>query len=112
MVSSDCPIHRVESRKRLSLAGHTSRSFSRGIALQESLAIVGMACRLPGADGLDAFWDLVLQGQTAWGPLPEARLSRELYFDPEKSKVGKSYSELGGIVSDRPVDQNVCPITP
>ena len=80
--------------------------------MQESLAIVGMACRLPGADGLDAFWDLVLQGQTAWGPLPEARLSRELYFNPEKSKVGKSYSELGGLVSERPVDQKVCPITP
>ena len=80
--------------------------------MQESLAIVGMACRLPGGDGLEAFWDLVLQGQTAWGPLPEARLSRELYYDREKSKIGKSYSELGGIISDRPVDRALCPITP
>jgi acyl transferase domain-containing protein len=80
--------------------------------LKDSLAIVGMACRLPGADGLDAFWRLVAEGRTAWGPLPESRFSRELYFHPEKSRVGKSYSEMGAVVSDRPADPAVCPITP
>ena len=81
-------------------------------ALHDSLAIVGMACRLPGADGLEAFWDLVVHGRTAWGRLPDSRLPRDLYFDPEKSKVGKSYSDLGAIVSPRPADPAVCPIRP
>lgn len=81
-------------------------------ALHDSLAIVGMACRLPGADGLEAFWDLVVHGRTAWGRLPDSRLPRDLYFDLEKSKVGKSYSELGAIVSERPADPAVCPIRP
>jgi acyl transferase domain-containing protein len=80
--------------------------------LKDSLAIVGMACRLPGADGLDAFWRLLVEGRTAWGPLPESRFSRDLYFHPEKSRVGKSYSEMGAVVPDRPVDPAVCPITP
>jgi acyl transferase domain-containing protein len=80
--------------------------------LNEPLAIVGMACRLPGADGLEAFWNLVVGGRTAWGKLPESRLPRDLYFHPEKSRVGKSYSEMGAVVSDRPVDPAVCPITP
>jgi len=80
--------------------------------VNEPLAIVGMACRLPGADGLDAFWNLVVAGRTAWGKLPESRLPRDLYFHPEKSRLGKSYSELGAVVSDRPVDPAVCPITP
>jgi acyl transferase domain-containing protein/acyl carrier protein/NADP-dependent 3-hydroxy acid dehydrogenase YdfG len=79
-------------------------------ALHDSLAIVGMACRLPGADGLEAFWDLVVHGRTAWGRLPDSRLPRDLYFDPVKSKVGKSYSDLGAIVSERPADPAVCPI--
>ena len=81
-------------------------------ALHDSLAIVGMACRLPGADGLEAFWDLVVHGRTAWGRLPDSRLPRDLYFDPEKSKVGKSYSDLGAIVSERSADPAVCPIRP
>ncbi|MFM7033886.1 MAG: beta-ketoacyl synthase N-terminal-like domain-containing protein [Planctomycetia bacterium] len=80
--------------------------------MHEPLAIVGMACRLPGADGLEAFWKLLVERGTAWGPLPESRLPRDLYFHPEKSRVGKSYSELGAIVSDRPIDPATCPITP
>jgi acyl transferase domain-containing protein/acyl carrier protein len=80
--------------------------------LNEPLAIVGMACRLPGADGLADFWNLVIEGRTAWGKLPESRLPRDLYFHPEKGRVGKSYSEMGAVVSDRPVDPAVCPITP
>jgi acyl transferase domain-containing protein len=80
--------------------------------VNEPLAIVGMACRLPGADGLDALWKLVVERGTAWGPLPESRLPRDLYFHPEKSRVGRSYSELGGVVSGRPVDPAACPITP
>jgi len=80
--------------------------------LNEPLAIVGIACRLPGADGLEAFWNLVVEGRTAWGKLPESRLARDLYFHPKKSLVGKSYSEMGAVVSERPVDPAVCPITP
>ena len=32
---------------------------------QVPLAIVGMACRLPGADDLDAFWKMLVEGRTA-----------------------------------------------
>ena len=84
----------------------------RTLKLNEPIAIVGMACRLPGADGLDAFWKLISEGGTAWGPLPETRLPRDLYFHPHKSRVGKSYSEMGAVVSERPVDPAVCPLTP
>lgn len=82
-----------------------------GVTVNEPIAIVGMACRLPGADGLEEFWDLLVTGRTAWGPLPESRLPRDLYFDPEKGRRGKSYSELGGVVSARPVDPRSCPLT-
>jgi len=70
-----------------------------------------MACRLPGGDGLEEFWQLVIRGGTAWGPLPEDRFCRDLYYADGKGKTGKSYSELGGLVSDRPVDPAVCPLT-
>ena len=79
--------------------------------LKEPLALIGMSCRLPGGDGLDEFWNLVVQGATAWGSLPADRLNRDLYFAPDKGTVGKSYSELGGLVSGRSVDQSVCPLT-
>jgi len=70
-----------------------------------------MSCRLPGADGLEAFWDLISRGDIAWGPVSEERLPRDLYFHPEKNQRGKSYSELGALVSGRRVDEAKCPIT-
>ena len=74
------------------------------------LAIVGMACRLPGADNLDEFWTMLMEGRCGWGELPPDRFDRELYFHPEKGHRTKSYSSLGGLVSEKPFDIESCPI--
>ncbi|MFD3919347.1 type I polyketide synthase, partial [Streptomyces sp. NPDC058595] len=37
------------------------------------VAVVGMACRLPGAGGPDDFWTLLREGRDAVGPAPEGR---------------------------------------
>ncbi|MFG0335451.1 MAG: beta-ketoacyl synthase N-terminal-like domain-containing protein, partial [Maioricimonas sp. JB049] len=77
------------------------------------IAVVGMGCRMPGAENLDEYWSLIREGRSAIGRLPEARLNRALYFDPEqRGQRGKSYSELGGVVPDRPVNPAVCPLPP
>jgi acyl transferase domain-containing protein len=68
---------------------------------REPLAIIGMAVRLPGADGLDAYWRLVIEGRSAIGELPAERLDRELFFDPTPGVRGRTYSSIGGIVSPR-----------
>ncbi|CAM2068621.1 Amino acid adenylation domain-containing protein [Sulfidibacter corallicola] len=41
--------------------------------LAEPIAVVGMGCRFPGADGIDAFWHLLEAGVSGVGPLPEGR---------------------------------------
>ncbi len=79
-------------------------------ALNRPLAIIGMACRLPGADGLDAFWDLLCGGRSAIDRMPDAKLDRELYFHPAKGQRGKTYSDIGGFVSERPLDPALLPI--
>ncbi|MFD6530859.1 type I polyketide synthase [Streptomyces sp. NPDC060184] len=38
-----------------------------------AVAVVGLACRLPGAPGPDAFWDLLSKGADAIRPVPEHR---------------------------------------
>ena len=40
---------------------------------REPIAIVGMACRFPGAATPDEFWDLLMRGGDAVGPAPAAR---------------------------------------
>ena len=39
----------------------------------QAVAIVGMACRLPGADSPDAFWQLLREGRCAVGEVPPER---------------------------------------
>ncbi len=51
----------------------------RGVAQAASvdrampIAIVGMDCRVPGADGLEAFWQLLQDGRVATGEVPAER---------------------------------------
>ena len=71
------------------------------------LAIVGMACRLPGGDGLEDFWSLLRSGGDAVVEFPADRLDRELYYSPTRGRRGKTYSTLGGMIKDRPLDEFV-----
>ena len=77
---------------------------------QGALAIIGMECRLPGADGLAEYWSLIRRGGSELGPLPPDRFDRQLYYDPRRGVVGKSYTDIGGIISSRPVDFSELPL--
>ncbi|MFZ4764154.1 MAG: beta-ketoacyl synthase N-terminal-like domain-containing protein, partial [Roseimicrobium sp.] len=75
------------------------------------IAVIGMACRLPGADNLDEYWQLVESGSCAIAELPAHRLNRELYYDSQKGVPGKTYSTLAGLVEERPLDKKLCPVS-
>jgi acyl transferase domain-containing protein/NADPH:quinone reductase-like Zn-dependent oxidoreductase/acyl carrier protein len=64
------------------------------------VAIVGAACRLPGARDEAAFWQLLEAGRCAVGELPQDRWSAQKYFHPRKSEPGFSYSFSGGYIDD------------
>ncbi|APE33579.1 hypothetical protein BOX37_05895 [Nocardia mangyaensis] len=44
---------------------------------EEPLAIVGIGCRFPGADGPDAYWELLRDGVDTIGPVPSDRWSHK-----------------------------------
>ena len=74
------------------------------------LAIVGLSCRLPGADDADEYWRLLIEARSAITDVPRERLDTEIFYDPKKGVLGKSYTRLGGVVHDRPFDRVSCPI--
>ncbi|ARE73838.1 hypothetical protein B6R96_07755 [Streptomyces sp. Sge12] len=47
-----------------------------GAAPDEPVAIIGMGCRFPGADGPEAFWELLERGGDAIGRVPDDRFAR------------------------------------
>lgn len=61
-----------------------------------AIAIIGMACRFPGADGCDAYWDLLSNGRSALGPVPMDR-----YTVTETARVQDAgLPPKGGFLSD------------
>jgi amino acid adenylation domain-containing protein len=62
------------------------------------VAIVGMACRFPGADGPEAFWKLLREGIDAIGEVPAGRWSLGTYYDADPGVPGKMNTRWGGFL--------------
>ncbi|WP_340556932.1 type I polyketide synthase [Streptomyces sp. GSL17-111] len=85
-----------EARRRVSELEEADR---------EPIALVGMACRLPGGVTTpEELWRLVLEGRDAIGPPPAERgWPEEDLHDPSRQRRGTSYVWQGGFL-DRAAD--------
>jgi myxalamid-type polyketide synthase MxaE and MxaD len=71
---------------------------ANGAGEGEPIAIVGMGCRYPGADGLDAFWDLLRHGRDAVTEVPASRWDVDAFYDPDPAAPGKMASRWAGVI--------------
>ncbi|GAB3233368.1 hypothetical protein GCM10027447_29710 [Glycomyces halotolerans] len=69
---------------------------------RDPIAIIGMGCRFPGADDVDALWRLLLEGRDATGPTPTERYDAEAMYATEP-ELGKVISKRSGYL-ERPWD--------
>src|SRR5260221_8504956 len=64
------------------------------------IAVIGAACRFPGAGDLTEFWSLLQSGADAIGPMPEERWDVAAVFHPDPARPGKTYAREGGFITD------------
>jgi acyl transferase domain-containing protein/NADPH:quinone reductase-like Zn-dependent oxidoreductase/SAM-dependent methyltransferase/acyl carrier protein len=63
------------------------------------IAIIGAACRLPGAVGTpEEFWSLLTDGPDPIGEVPPDRLDIASVYHPDPARSGKMYTKAGGFL--------------
>ncbi|WP_120007092.1 type I polyketide synthase [Teichococcus vastitatis] len=72
----------------------------RAVSPAEPIAIVGAACRLPGAADLEGFWHMLAAGTDAVGTLPADRFAQAAFHHPRKGEPGRSYSFAAAHLGD------------
>ncbi len=69
--------------------------------MPDKIAIVGVACRLPGGIGdLDSLWSLLCDSRDVVGAPPADRFDLDRYHDTNQMRPGKSYTFDGGYLDD------------
>jgi len=59
---------------------------------EDPVCITGMSARFPGADGIRAFWDLLIKGETISQPVPSERWDSIRLVHANSSHPGTSYT--------------------
>lgn len=67
---------------------------------QHSAAIMGCACRLPGAPDEAAFWSLLTRGACAVTEIPADRWSHQRFLHPVRGTPGRAYTFAAGVLDD------------
>ena len=65
------------------------------------VAVIGMACRLPGGiDSPQQFWEALLRGDDLITEVPSDRWDADELYDPEPGVPGRSVSKWGAFLDD------------
>ena len=71
--------------------------------LTGAIAVIGVACRFPGAENPEAFWRLLRDGVDAISEVPADRWDINSLYDPNPAAAGKMNSRWGGFIKN--IDQ-------
>ncbi|WP_027390129.1 type I polyketide synthase [Chrysiogenes arsenatis] len=72
---------------------------------RERVAIIGMACRLPGGANSPAeYWQLLSDGVDAISPIPAERWDAARYYSADPEQPGMMYVREGGFLSTSPYE--------
>ena len=62
------------------------------------IAVISMACRFPGAESPEAFWQLLCHGVDRVQVVPSTRWPVDAYYDPQRPRPGKMYTRSAALI--------------
>ncbi|WP_051836754.1 type I polyketide synthase [Streptomyces sp. NRRL WC-3742] len=100
MSTTDDPTKQAVSRALSEIVRLRTALESQEKARTEPIAVVGMACRVPGADTPDAYWDLLRAGTDAVTEIPPSRWDNDAYYAADPDAKGTIRTRRAGLVED------------
>jgi phosphopantetheine--protein transferase-like protein len=68
---------------------------------KEPIAVVGIGLRFPGSNSPESFWDQIITGRSGIIDVPEGRWADlDFFYDPDPKAPDKTYTKIGGFVTD------------
>ncbi|MBU3187800.1 type I polyketide synthase [Clostridium estertheticum] len=67
---------------------------------EQDIAIIGMACRFPGADGYNEFWDNLKEGVNSIKEIPIDRWDVGKYYSSSMNEPNRSISKWCGLIDN------------
>ena len=66
--------------------------------VSSAVAVIGMACRYPGASDLKTFWENILSRRRQFRTFPDQRFPLSDYYDPDPSAPDKTYGNKAAFI--------------
>jgi len=64
----------------------------------DAIAVIGMSCNYPGAQGLKSFWENILARRREFRLIPSQRLPISEYYDPDPFAPDKTYANRVAVI--------------
>lgn len=67
--------------------------------MADDIAIVGIGCRFPGADNIDEYWRVLVNGENHLIDIPPERWNNDAFYSEDKDEQGKHYVKKAAFIS-------------
>ncbi|MFB6264757.1 MAG: beta-ketoacyl synthase N-terminal-like domain-containing protein, partial [Bradymonadaceae bacterium] len=108
--TEDTDVSAPETTTRTSSMNQTNDT--RGLDPDRAIAVVGIGAKMPEALSADQYWSNIKNEVYAIQETPKDRWDPELYWDPDPDAPDKTYSKIGGWITDFDFDRKWYRIPP
>lgn len=63
-----------------------------------TIAVVGIGCMFPGADNIDEFWRVLVNGEDHVQNIPPERFNTAAFYDADPDNPRKTYVRKAGLI--------------
>ncbi|KVW78872.1 type I polyketide synthase [Burkholderia ubonensis] len=92
--------HDLLARQRDAIRQGMQKIQALSARLDQPVAIVGIGCRMPGADSPDALWALLRDGREALSEVPAERWDLDAHYDATPGTPYKTYARRAGYLAE------------